>query len=123
MGLCLTRDMPPPYNEQSDIDKIKYITAEAKNKIKSDYTMKSIEHRMKTIDIIDKLILEAANKGYNILNYEYHEPNDSKKHNFFIELRYDSVKHILKHYKSKKYKIDYFIFDNIHIPVKIYIKW
>ena len=56
--------------------------------------MISIEHRMKTIDIIDKLILEAANKGYNILDYEYNEPNDSKKHNFFIELRYDSVKHM-----------------------------
>lgn len=69
------------------------------------------------------MILEAANKGYNILDYEYNEPNDSKKHNFFIELRYDSVKHILKYYKARKYKIDYYIFENIHKPVKLYIKW
>ena len=123
MGLCITRDMPPPYNEDSDINTIKHITTEARNKIKTDYTMKSIEHRIKTINDIDKLILEAANKGYNVLEYDYTEPNDSNKHNFFIELRYESIKHIITHYKLKKYKMDYYIFTHINRPVKIYIKW
>lgn len=123
MGLCSTREMPPPYNEQLDIDKIKHITAESRNKIKNEYTQKSIEHRMKTIDNIDKLILEAANKGYNVLEYNYKEPNDSRNYKFFFELRNNSIKHILKHYKSKKYKIDYYICENTYKPVNFYIKW
>ena len=143
MGQCSVRgsargsscDMPPPYiyNEEYEIDKIKidkikideikYITKEKRNNLKNEYNIKSIEHRMKTIDDIDKLILEAANKGYNILDYDYIEPNDSNKHNFFIELRNNSIKYIINHYKSKKYKMDYYIYTSIHKPVKLYIKW
>jgi hypothetical protein len=53
----------------------------------------------------------------------YIEPKDSSKNDLFIELRDKSIKNIVKHFKQRKFKVDYYIYSNTKTPTKIYIRW
>jgi hypothetical protein len=51
----------------------------------------------------------------------YIEPKDSSKNDLFIELRDKSIKNIVKHFKQRKFKVDYYIYSNTKTPTKIYV--
>lgn len=126
MGLCNTKDLPPKYTETltpPDINNVIEMTMKARKELILKYTEISNQAQNEMINKIDKLIIEAAGNGCNKLECEYMEPNESSKHDLFIELREKSIKNIVKHFKQRKFKVDYYIYSLTRLSAKIYIKW
>jgi hypothetical protein len=126
MGLCNTKDLPPRYTETDtspDINNVIEMTMKARKELILKHTEISNQAQNDMINKIDKLIIEAAGNGCNKLECEYIEPKESSKHDLFIELRDKSIKNIVKHFKGRKFKVDYYIYSTTTRPIKIYIRW